>query len=61
MSRVADRIDHGSARKEDIDLLRTIASQMQNKCLCALGEFSTVSVISAIDNFRADFEARLEN
>ncbi len=60
MGRVIDRIEAGRARAEDIDLLQTIARQMQNKCLCALGEFSTVSVISAIENYRADFEARLE-
>ncbi len=60
MGRVIDRIEARKARAEDIDLLQTIARQMQNKCLCALGEFSTVSVISAIENYRADFEARLE-
>lgn len=37
-------------------LLDTIARQMQGKCLCALGEFATMPVVSAIENFRADFE-----
>ena len=60
MGRVIDRIEGGKAREGDIDLLHTIARQMQNKCLCALGEFATVPVISAIENYRADFEARLE-
>ena len=60
MARVIDRIESGKAREEDIDLLDSIAGQMQNKCLCALGEFSTVSVRSAIENYRADFTARLE-
>ena len=60
MARVIDRIETGKAREADIDLLAGIARQMQNKCLCALGEFSTVSVLSAIENYRADFEARLE-
>ncbi|MBP9675635.1 MAG: NADH-quinone oxidoreductase subunit NuoF [Anaerolineaceae bacterium] len=60
MARVIDRIEGRKARDKDVDLLYSIARQMQNKCLCALGEFSTVSVISAIDNYRADFTARLE-
>jgi len=60
MARVIDRIEAGRAHEEDIDLLAGIARQMQNKCLCALGEFSTVSVLSAIENYRADFAARLE-
>lgn len=61
MGCIVDRIESGKARKEDIDLLQSVAKNMQNKCLCALGEFSTVSVLSAIDNFRADFDARLES
>ena len=60
MARVIDRIEAGKAGDGDIDLLYTIAKQMQNKCLCALGEFSTVAVMSAIQNYRADFAARLE-
>ena len=60
MARVIDRIEGNKARDKDVELLYSIARQMQNKCLCALGEFSTVSVISAIDNYRADFSARLE-
>ena len=42
---------------EDIDLLDTVARQMQGKCLCALGEFSTMAVLSGIQQFRSDFEA----
>ena len=61
MSRITERLESGKAKKADIDLLQAVAKQMQNKCLCALGEFSTMSVISAIDNFRADFDARLES
>ncbi len=60
MSHITDRIEKGKASKEDIDLLQTVASQMQNKCFCALGEFSIMGVLSGIKHFRADFEARLE-
>ena len=61
MSHISDRIESGKATKEDIDLLRSVAGQMQNKCFCALGEFSIMSVISGLQHFRADFEARLES
>jgi len=61
MSCIIDRITAGKGRKEDVDLLLTVARNMQNKCFCALGEFSTTAVVSAIDKFRADFEARLES
>jgi len=60
MAHITDRIAHGEAKKEDIDLLNTVASQMQNKCFCALGEFSITAVLSGIQHFRADFEARVE-
>lgn len=60
MSHLTRRIISGKGKKEDIELLKTVASQMQNKCFCALGEFSTMAVLSGIQHFRADFEARVE-
>jgi NADH-quinone oxidoreductase subunit F len=61
MAHISERINHGKASKEDIDLLKTVASEMQNKCFCALGEFSISAVLSGIQHFRADFDARVEN
>jgi NADH-quinone oxidoreductase subunit F len=60
MAHVARRITEGKAAPEDIALLDNIAAQIQGKCLCALGEFSTMAVRSGIEKFRADFEARME-
>jgi NADH-quinone oxidoreductase subunit F len=60
MSHITDRIESGKASKEDIDLLKIVAGQIQNKCLCALGEFSIMGVLSGLNHFRADFDARLE-
>ena len=34
-----------------------LAAQIQGKCLCALGEFSTMAVRSGIEHFRADFRS----
>jgi NADH-quinone oxidoreductase subunit F len=56
MSHITRRITDGKAEPEDITLLDTVARQMQGKCLCALGEFSTMAVTSGIEKFRADFE-----
>ncbi len=61
MAHITERINHGKASKEDIELLQSVADQMQNKCFCALGEFSISAVLSGIQHFRADFEARVEN
>jgi NADH-quinone oxidoreductase subunit F len=60
MEHILERINHGRGSKEDIDLLKIVAGQMQNKCFCALGEFSISAVLSGLQNFRADFDARVE-
>jgi len=57
MLHLAERFGRGTARAEDVALLDTVARQIQGKCLCALGEFSTMPVVSAIAGFRADFTA----
>ena len=57
MYQILKRIPEGRFRKMDIDLLNSVAHGIQGKCLCALGEFSIMPVISAIEHFRSDFEA----
>jgi NADH-quinone oxidoreductase subunit F len=39
-----------------VDLLLNVAKQMQGKCLCALGEFSTMAVVTGIERFPQDFK-----
>lgn len=56
MSHLTERIHSGQAVKADVDLLLNVAKQMQGKCLCALGEFSTMAVVSGIERFRKDFD-----
>jgi NADH-quinone oxidoreductase subunit F len=47
--------DHGGAGQ--VDLLDAVARGIEGKCLCPLGEFSIMPVISGIDRFRSDFAA----
>ena len=56
MSHIIDRIHHGQGTTGDVDLLLNVAKQIQGKCLCALGEFSTMAVVSGIERFPQDFE-----
>jgi NADH-quinone oxidoreductase subunit F len=56
MSHLTEKIAHHH-RKEDVQLLNTVARQMQNKCFCALGEFSIMAVMTAIEKFPEDFTA----
>jgi NADH-quinone oxidoreductase subunit F len=56
MYHVTKRIQEGNASPEDIELLDSVARGIQGKCLCALGEFALMPVISGIEHFRADFQ-----
>jgi len=56
MSNLTERIHSGNGKTEDVDLLLNVAKQMQGKCLCALGEFSTMAVVTGIERFRNDFD-----
>jgi NADH-quinone oxidoreductase subunit F len=60
MVHLTDRLIEGSAKPEDVDLLYDVASQVQGKCLCALGEFSLEAVLSGIERFRADFDGAVK-
>ncbi len=57
MAHLTERISTGEATMQEVELLYDVASQMKGKCLCALGEFSIEAPMSAIERFRADFEA----
>ena len=56
MLNILHRMDH-QIKKDDVDLLYNVAKQMQGKCLCALGEFATMAVVTGIERFPADFKA----
>ena len=56
MSNITERIHAGHGTNADVDLLLNVAKQMQGKCLCALGDFSTTAVVTSIERFRSDFD-----
>jgi len=56
MRHLAERISHGEATIQDVELLNDVAGQIKGKCLCALGEFSIEAPLSGIERFRLDFE-----
>jgi|SRR5271157_120623 len=55
MMHLIDRVHEGNRSDADVDLLLNVAKQMQNKCLCPLGEFSTMAVVTGIERFPQDF------
>jgi NADH-quinone oxidoreductase subunit F len=60
MQHLTERIHEGQASQNDVQLLDTVAKQIQNKCLCALGEFSIQAVMTGIERFPEDFEAKVK-
>ncbi|MGC8855676.1 MAG: NADH-quinone oxidoreductase subunit NuoF [Anaerolineae bacterium] len=56
MQHLTERIHAGKASQADVDLLYNVAKQMQGKCLCALGEFATMAVVTGIERFPQDFK-----
>ena len=61
MRHLTERIHHGQATQEDVILLQGVANGIKGKCLCALGDFATEAVTSAIQRFPMDFEANVSS
>src|SRR5690606_38241562 len=51
LEQVIENVYYGRGREADIKLLESVASNMQGKCLCALGEFATSPILSTIRHF----------
>jgi NADH-quinone oxidoreductase subunit F len=56
MLNIVERLEGEHPTSADVDLLLNVAKQMQNKCLCPLGEFSTMAVVTGIERFPQDFK-----
>jgi NADH-quinone oxidoreductase subunit F len=60
MFRVIERIAHGHGRKEDLDLLNSVADNIQGRTICALGDAAAMPVRAMIKHFRGEFAHMIE-
>lgn len=60
MWRVIDRIAHGQGRKEDLDLLNSVADNIQGRTICALGDAAAMPVRAMIKHFKHEFVQKIE-
>lgn len=60
MEKVLHRMDHGEATSADIDLLLSVASNIEGNTICALGDAAAWPVRGFILKFREEFEARCQ-
>ncbi len=60
MHRVIERIAHGKGRFEDIDLLNSVADNIQGRTICALGDAAAMPVRAMLKHFKGEFIAMIE-
>ena len=61
LSRVVDRIENGHGRASDLDLLDSVAEDIQGRTICALGDAAAMPVRAMIKHFRHEFEYHVEH
>jgi NADH-quinone oxidoreductase subunit F len=59
MWRMMERIAQGRAVKQDIDLLKEVAGQVENHTICALGDAAAWPVQGLVRHFRQEMEERI--
>jgi NADH-quinone oxidoreductase subunit F len=59
--RVVDRIHHGHGKPSDMDLLNSVADNIQGRTICALGDAAAMPVRAMIKHFRHEFEAKIKS
>ena len=61
LSRIVDRIETGLGRPSDMDLLDSVAEDIQGRTICALGDAAAMPVRAMIKHFRHEFEYHVEH
>ena len=56
MKKLTQRVYSDEGTAEDVALLNDVAKQVRGTTLCALGEFSTMAVVTSIERFPEDFK-----
>ena len=59
--RVVHRIENGQGRPEDLELLNSVADNIQGRTICALGDAAAMPVRAFIRHFRSEFEHHIEH
>ena len=59
--RMMDRIENGQGRPEDIDMLNSVADNIQGRTICALGDAAAMPVRAFIKHFRDEFVHHIEH
>ncbi len=61
MYRVIRRIETGQGRQEDLDLLDSVATKIQGRTICALGDAAAMPVAGMLKHFRDEFQYHIDH
>jgi NADH-quinone oxidoreductase subunit F len=61
MHRVIHRIETGSGKPEDLELLEDVAAKIAGRTICALGDAAAMPVASFIEHFRDEFQYHIDH
>ena len=61
LSRMVDRVENGQGRPSDMDLLDSVADNIQGRTICALGDAAAMPVRAMIKHYRHEFEFHVDH
>jgi NADH-quinone oxidoreductase subunit F len=61
INKIVKRIAEGQGKKEDIDNIIRLASNIKGKTLCPLGDAAALPILSIVQKFREEIESYLAN
>jgi NADH-quinone oxidoreductase subunit F len=61
LARVLHRIEHGEGTQGDLDKLMDVATRIEGKTICALGDAAAMPVKSFLKHFREEFQYHIDH
>ncbi len=59
--RMVNRIEHGEGRNEDLDMLNSVADNIQGRTICALGDAAAMPVRAFVKHYRDEFQYHIDH
>ena len=60
LRRILERVENGRGQPGDVDLLKSVADNIEGNTICALGEAAAWPVQSFVTKFRDEFVAHVD-
>ena len=60
INKIVKRIDRGEGRVEDLDTIEQLASNIQGKTLCPLGDAAAMPILSIVQKFKEELQTYIQ-